>query len=122
MGNIIGWLILYFIIFSIVTDATIAGVVLAVLVVGSLIIGAVSKGLEVERQATRDRVAKELIPQDEIISLRARQEGVLQGIADWRVSGNICPNCGRPLTARSGSRGLFIGCTGYPLCTYTKNI
>lgn len=30
-----------------------------------------------------------------------------------------CPQCHKPLRARSGAKGPFWGCTGYPNCTYT---
>ena len=33
-----------------------------------------------------------------------------------------CPKCGKPLATRLGSRGKFIGCTGYPECDYTRNV
>ncbi len=33
-----------------------------------------------------------------------------------------CPLCGKPLTSRLGKRGKFIGCSGYPECTYTRNV
>ncbi|MGH7721678.1 MAG: type I DNA topoisomerase [Candidatus Dormibacteria bacterium] len=31
-----------------------------------------------------------------------------------------CPDCGRPLARRSGRRGSFVGCTGYPSCKYIQ--
>ncbi|OGT41034.1 MAG: DNA topoisomerase I [Gammaproteobacteria bacterium RIFCSPHIGHO2_12_FULL_37_34] len=33
-----------------------------------------------------------------------------------------CPECGKPLSIRLGKRDRFIGCTGYPDCTYTRAI
>lgn len=30
-----------------------------------------------------------------------------------------CPQCGKPVVERLGKRGRFLGCTGYPECTYT---
>lgn len=35
---------------------------------------------------------------------------------------NICPLCGKDLTLRSGKRGQFWGCSGYPACKFTKNV
>ncbi|MDO8953767.1 MAG: type I DNA topoisomerase [Gammaproteobacteria bacterium] len=32
----------------------------------------------------------------------------------------VCPDCGKPLSIRLGKRGRFIGCTGYPECSYTR--
>lgn len=31
-----------------------------------------------------------------------------------------CPDCGKPLSIRLGKNGRFIGCTGYPECSYTR--
>jgi DNA topoisomerase-1 len=31
-----------------------------------------------------------------------------------------CPLCGKPLSIRLGKRDRFIGCTGYPDCSYTR--
>lgn len=31
-----------------------------------------------------------------------------------------CPECGKPLSVRLGKRDRFIGCTGYPDCSYTR--
>jgi DNA topoisomerase-1 len=38
------------------------------------------------------------------------------------VSGElgVCPDCGKPLARRSGRRGPFVGCTGYPSCKYIQ--
>jgi DNA topoisomerase-1 len=31
-----------------------------------------------------------------------------------------CPDCGKPLARRTGRRGSFVGCTGYPSCKYIQ--
>lgn len=31
-----------------------------------------------------------------------------------------CPECGKPLSIRLGKRDRFIGCTGFPECSYTR--
>lgn len=36
------------------------------------------------------------------------------------ASGLICELCSKPMIVRSGRRGRFIGCTGYPSCKSTK--
>lgn len=36
------------------------------------------------------------------------------------ASGLICEECNKPLVVRSGRRGRFIGCSGYPACKNTK--
>lgn len=33
-----------------------------------------------------------------------------------------CPECGKPLSIRLGKRDRFIGCTGYPDCSYTRAV
>lgn len=33
-----------------------------------------------------------------------------------------CPECGKPLSIRLGRTGRFIGCTGYPECSYTRSV
>jgi len=34
----------------------------------------------------------------------------------------LCPQCGRPLAVRLGSRGRFLACSGYPACGYTAEV
>jgi len=33
-----------------------------------------------------------------------------------------CPDCGKPLSIRLGRHSRFIGCTGYPECSYTRSV
>lgn len=33
-----------------------------------------------------------------------------------------CPDCGSPLTVKSGRYGVFVGCSGYPKCKHIKKI
>lgn len=33
-----------------------------------------------------------------------------------------CPSCGKDLSIRLGRNGRFIGCSGYPTCSYTRNM
>ena len=33
---------------------------------------------------------------------------------------DACPKCGKPLFMQASKRGLFIGCSGYPACDYTR--
>jgi WD40 repeat protein len=33
-----------------------------------------------------------------------------------------CPRCGKPLKRTDGRYGPFMGCTGYPVCRYTRNL
>jgi DNA topoisomerase-1 len=32
----------------------------------------------------------------------------------------MCPKCGKPLVTRTGKRGPFVACSGYPKCRYVK--
>ncbi|HXF72106.1 MAG TPA: type I DNA topoisomerase [Actinomycetota bacterium] len=36
------------------------------------------------------------------------------------LTGEPCPECGRPLARKVGRFGPFVGCTGYPECRYVK--
>ncbi|MCR4401882.1 MAG: type I DNA topoisomerase [Firmicutes bacterium] len=38
------------------------------------------------------------------------------------VTDEKCPECGRPLVVKHGRFGTFLGCQGYPDCTFTKKI
>ncbi len=33
-----------------------------------------------------------------------------------------CPECGKPMTRRISKAGMFLGCSGYPDCKYTRNL
>ncbi|MBV8949378.1 MAG: type I DNA topoisomerase [Actinobacteria bacterium] len=35
-------------------------------------------------------------------------------------TGEMCPDCGKPLVVRQGRRGPFVGCSGYPKCRHIK--
>ncbi|MBR4588886.1 MAG: NERD domain-containing protein [Lachnospiraceae bacterium] len=37
-------------------------------------------------------------------------------------TGDVCPVCGGRLVKRNGKYGEFYGCSGYPKCTYTRNV
>lgn len=43
------------------------------------------------------------------------------GAAEQAERDRTCPRCGARLRVRNGSRGLFVGCTGYPSCRYTRD-
>ncbi|MHB8718065.1 MAG: type I DNA topoisomerase [Candidatus Dormibacteria bacterium] len=36
------------------------------------------------------------------------------------ATGEMCPDCGKPLVVRQGRRGAFVGCSGYPKCRHIK--
>ena len=37
------------------------------------------------------------------------------------MKSNDCPSCGKRLVSRNGKYGNFLGCTGFPRCSYTEN-
>lgn len=37
-----------------------------------------------------------------------------------KETGELCPNCGKPLVYREGRYGSFIACSNYPTCKYVK--
>jgi DNA topoisomerase-1 len=83
---------------------------------------------------------KERFPQVVAYEFTARMEDRLdqveEGKAPWpqvvlefyapfleelkRVPKKTCPQCGRPLELKVSRFGQFLGCTGYPECTYTE--
>lgn len=36
------------------------------------------------------------------------------------LTGPRCPKCGASMVFRTGPRGLFRGCSGFPSCMYTE--
>ncbi|GAB6941952.1 type I DNA topoisomerase [Thermus brockianus] len=83
---------------------------------------------------------KERFPQVVAYEFTARMEDRLdeveEGKAPWpqvvwefyepflgelaQVPKKTCPRCGRPLELKVSRYGQFLGCTGYPACTYTE--
>lgn len=51
-----------------------------------------------------------------------RLAGELTVLSGKKTEETICPQCGMPLRKRSGRYGAFWGCTGYPVCRYTRNV
>ncbi|MBU1089270.1 type I DNA topoisomerase [Patescibacteria group bacterium] len=37
-----------------------------------------------------------------------------------KISGQKCPECGKPLTVKRGRFGMFVGCSGYPDCKFIE--
>ncbi len=37
-------------------------------------------------------------------------------------TGEVCPNCGKPMVVRTGRFGRFVACSGYPECKTTKKL
>ncbi len=63
----------------------------------------------------------------ELLKLQERavsKEEHIQNIHEqqWKIEHNICPRCGKPLVLRKGPYSAFYGCSGYPDCTFTRQI
>jgi len=43
-----------------------------------------------------------------------------EGAPEPEPTGEMCPECGRPLVRKNGRFGPFVGCSGYPECKYIK--
>lgn len=50
------------------------------------------------------------------------QENVQRKDVTQEALDEKCPECGQGLSIRLGKRGRFIGCTGYPECSYTRSL
>ena len=37
-------------------------------------------------------------------------------------TGELCPECGKPLVVKFGRRGKFVGCSGWPACRYSAPV
>ena len=44
----------------------------------------------------------------------------VEKVSMTQVSGETCPNCGRPMVIKVGRFGKFLACSGYPDCKTTK--
>ena len=54
--------------------------------------------------------------------LEHTQENVDRSQVTQEAIDEQCPECGGQLSKRLGRNGLFIGCTNYPECKYTRNL
>jgi DNA topoisomerase I len=70
--------------------------------------GAVSRGIPVPAAEPRAR------------SWAAYSQGLMD--EEWKKQqrAELCPKCSKPVLLQNSSRGLFIGCSGYPKCDYTE--
>ncbi len=50
------------------------------------------------------------------------QENVQRSDVTQEIIDELCPKCGGQLSKRLGRNGLFIGCTNYPDCDYTRDL
>ncbi|MBO4511987.1 MAG: type I DNA topoisomerase [Victivallales bacterium] len=53
-------------------------------------------------------------------------EAVLEDVGEVHEDYGVCPKCGKPLVRRymrrSGQNSVFLGCSGYPACRFTKDL
>ncbi len=50
-----------------------------------------------------------------------KAQGQLERVkVEAEPTGDVCPQCGRPLVRRQSRYGEFVGCSGYPACRYIK--
>lgn len=80
---------------------------------------------ELDRIAEREVEWKDVL--DEFYDiLKEDLENVKEDDTSYRIkdvkTGEKCPECGRDLVIKHGRNGKFIGCSGFPECTYTKSI
>ncbi|MDO5441617.1 MAG: type I DNA topoisomerase [Bacillota bacterium] len=52
----------------------------------------------------------------------AAMEELEKAEAEVVLTGEMCPQCGKPLAVKQSRFGEFIACTGYPTCKYTQSI
>ncbi|MBF0470033.1 MAG: type I DNA topoisomerase [Gammaproteobacteria bacterium] len=51
-----------------------------------------------------------------------KEESVSRKEVTEEAMDESCPECGKPLVTKLGKRGRFVACTGYPDCSYTRNL
>ena len=53
-------------------------------------------------------------------------EAVLEDVGEVHEDYGVCPKCGKPLVRRymrrGGQNSVFLGCSGYPACRFTKDL
>lgn len=99
----------------------------------------VSQRLITKDEASELMEKREIGPLDGFFSFKTRKpfSAKLRLNGEWKVEfvfedraangeGNghdiPCPLCGKPMTARDGRFGKFLGCAGYPECKHTINV
>ncbi len=55
-------------------------------------------------------------------SLREAKKSMRNIKKEGIPTSEVCPQCGEPVLVRSGKFGLFMGCSAYPECDYTRNL
>ena len=55
-------------------------------------------------------------------TLNAASGEIREGPSGPQEAGVNCPQCGKPMVIRSGKRGQFLACSGYPKCRNAMNL
>ena len=71
--------------------------------------------------APREQARASSCPARAIPAARSRSTSTPQGnpVPSVVETEHVCEKCGKPMALRQGSRGAFLGCTGYPKCRNT---
>ena len=54
--------------------------------------------------------------------LKVAEESIEKVVVEDEPTGELCPNCGKPLVKKHGRFGEFIACSGYPECKTTMPV
>lgn len=85
-------------------------------------------------EAALDRVANDDLSRNDLLSAFWRGfQPQLKSATEYTLTqmksrpqakpiGETCPECGSELVERQGSKGVFVGCSTYPKCSYTRNL
>lgn len=68
-------------------------------------------------ETRKDYVEKYRIMMEEVEKSR---DDVVEVVSEKNEE--LCPHCGKKLVERNGKFGAFVGCSGYPMCRYTKKL
>jgi DNA topoisomerase-1 len=73
-------------------------------------------------ELARDGQGRIMLPRTEAVPAAAGQAAAVAPAPGKPVpAGLTCPKCGQELVVRRGRKGEFLGCSGYPRCTFTQN-
>jgi len=91
----------------------------------------IDEGYTARLEGELDRVAEGKEGWHELVGRFAESfardlEGAVESMRELRrklaMTEETCPECGKPLVMRFGTNGVFLGCSGYPDCRYTRNV
>lgn len=69
------------------------------------------------------RTAPTKLPHEErVAAFMTRLRGTMREVYVEATTIPICQKCSRPMKERTGGRGPFLGCTGYPSCRNTAQV